>query len=486
MADDKKTKISQKVLNGIIEDKGGTEAQYKSLMSKIAWHESAHTMDPTIKQYGGGPGRGVYQFEGDGTGSNRIYTSAVRAKNYFEMKGWDTPEYISNIIDNGTGDASKLTRDQQDVLFLSDLRMKGGLDLSDYVTGKLTASDIWADHWWIGHGGDQERRQAAIDKFKKSISTLDEKYAYNSDNNFADVKKQTLNNTQERNNIQVDNTATQQPFQFESLKQPDLSQSDISYTQDQSNFYSPSSGIGVVDLPEGQPNGNQPQQADAPPQEEGYLDYIQNYVTQNKLAFGGDTNGQSIMGEFNKFNTGGSHEQNPNGGIPLGINNKGGMNTTEQNETTFDFKEGKYVFSDRFGIDTNMEKSSKDDTAFADGGFITGNCGGPGEPPCPDDKLTKDVNNTTGIDFNVDTANRLFETIPTDGSRTNPNPINFGKYKDVGYFKQGNTINGTNELIPTINNPHSMESMKQLLPYLHDMNPGMQIAYRHVPRGKRK
>lgn len=51
--------------------------------------------------------------------------------------------------------------------------------------------------------------------------------------------------------------------------------------------------------------------------------------------------------QLTEFNEGGSHEQNPFGGVPLGENA-----SVEQGET----KNGKYVYSDRISIDENMAK----------------------------------------------------------------------------------------------------------------------------------
>lgn len=53
------------------------------------------------------------------------------------------------------------------------------------------------------------------------------------------------------------------------------------------------------------------------------------------------------LGFLNSFNEGGSHEDNPNGGVPQGYSGDGSQNTVEQGET----KMGNYVFSDRLVLD---------------------------------------------------------------------------------------------------------------------------------------
>ena len=83
-------------------------------MNKIAYHESAGTMDPTIHQYGGGPGRGLYQFEvGEDQGA------ATAAQRLITQLGY-TPEFLEGFAESGY-DASTLTPEQQQVLFLGNI-----------------------------------------------------------------------------------------------------------------------------------------------------------------------------------------------------------------------------------------------------------------------------------------------------------------------------------------------------------------------------
>jgi hypothetical protein len=59
-----------------------------------------------------------------------------------------------------------------------------------------------------------------------------------------------------------------------------------------------------------------------------------------------------IMPRLTQFNTGGSHEQNPNGGIPQGVAGKNGEpNLVEQGETKFN----NYIFSDRLRLQDPKE-----------------------------------------------------------------------------------------------------------------------------------
>ena len=114
-----------------------------NVLDPIAWHESYNyienpvrnpgiakgaRMNPTQKQIGGGPGRGLFQIEGKrgvnkkdskgkDTGKLDSFDVAInRAKNYFGYKGLSVPSWINNIQD-GT-DAADLPADQQKALAL--------------------------------------------------------------------------------------------------------------------------------------------------------------------------------------------------------------------------------------------------------------------------------------------------------------------------------------------------------------------------------
>jgi hypothetical protein len=70
----------------------------------------------------------------------------------------------------------------------------------------------------------------------------------------------------------------------------------------------------------------------------GYLRYYAN---------GGKLSPSLYLNQFNAFNTGGLHETNPLGGIPQGMGQNGQMNTVEQGEASYNFDDGKYIFSNR-------------------------------------------------------------------------------------------------------------------------------------------
>jgi len=67
------------------------------------------------------------------------------------------------------------------------------------------------------------------------------------------------------------------------------------------------------------------------------------HPSQSMFADGGEIND----GLLNDFNSGGTHEENPNGGISQGVDQEGTENTVEEGETRM----GDYIFSNRLKLD---------------------------------------------------------------------------------------------------------------------------------------
>lgn len=73
-----------------------------------------------------------------------------------------------------------------------------------------------------------------------------------------------------------------------------------------------------------------------------------NYANANWAAMGGELSGMSEEG-VQEITTGGTHEQNPNGGVFVGMGSNGKPNTVEEGEIVVDFPDGKkFVFTNRF------------------------------------------------------------------------------------------------------------------------------------------
>jgi len=100
--------------------------------------------------------------------------------------------------------------------------------------------------------------------------------------------------------------------------------------------------------------------------------------------------------------------------------------------------------------------------------------GGKGEKDLTD-KEVKDINSSTGVNFNNEGANQLFARTSKE---TTPAPsLDFGKYAKAGYFEMGNVDGAKNSvrIKNTSANPHNRESIKPVMSYVRDRNPNSNI-----------
>lgn len=312
-----------KIINQLIKEKGGSREDYLHLMNTIAYHESSHTMDPSIVQKsnnksGIGPGRGKYQFEvGKNAGG---ITAARRARQYYEQKNIPLPEWLIDSTAKEDLDVTELTSEQQDILFLANMRQHPKADFSKVWNKEESLPDFWANYHWAG---EDVHRPARLKSFNSSLNDYNIKKQNNSLPN--PTSKEDVNNSSksifknfnksEQRVIEQDGTRVQQP---KVLNQPN-----------NMNF--------IV--------------------EEGL-----------KMAMGGMSPSNSIPSMhnkvFNSFNEGGLHENNPYGGIPQGTGSNGKMNTVEEGESSFNFEDGKYIFSNRLNGSSSLNQ-------YMDGGLVS-------------------------------------------------------------------------------------------------------------------
>ena len=129
--------------------KRGTTKQLSSLMDSIAFHESKYTAFPdnnyTPKQIGGGPGRGVYQFE-TSKGSNDGLISAKRLKNYLTKIDVVIPKWVDRLSKQDSVDASMLSKDQQDLLFLGKYMEHPTANLANVFSGRQSQANFWGKY----------------------------------------------------------------------------------------------------------------------------------------------------------------------------------------------------------------------------------------------------------------------------------------------------------------------------------------------------
>lgn len=137
----KKKKSSYEILvNKISSDKKIPVNKINDVLYKIAWHETGKTLDPLQKQQGGGPGRGLYQYEPASlkTAINRIY-------NFFKKTGGTTPKWVDTIKSHY--DASRLSPQQQSFIALVDLVERSNFNLTRATSGDKELVDEWGKGW---------------------------------------------------------------------------------------------------------------------------------------------------------------------------------------------------------------------------------------------------------------------------------------------------------------------------------------------------
>ena len=127
----------------------------EQVMDKIAYHESRR--DPQCKQYGGGPGRGLYQFEkGANEGGETAMNRLLRWLHYNEI---DAPAWTRISTKEGV-DASELPKSAQDMMFLGNVRYHPKASFKG-----LTMKDLplwWAKYHWAGPDEQAEERIKAF------------------------------------------------------------------------------------------------------------------------------------------------------------------------------------------------------------------------------------------------------------------------------------------------------------------------------------
>tara|TARA_R100001129_G_scaffold99401_1_gene67923 strand:+ start:1484 stop:2137 length:654 start_codon:yes stop_codon:yes gene_type:complete len=158
------------LLQLIIRDKGGTADQYNQLMDYIAFHETgpAQRMSASAQQKGGGPGRGLFQFEvGENKGGNLAVNRTV---NYLERNNQFVPQWLRELWEGKKSvDVSSLNADQQKMLFLGYHREHPTSDFSKLWSGQQSTADFWLKNHWAGTDNPQEK----LNLFNKSMLAKD-------------------------------------------------------------------------------------------------------------------------------------------------------------------------------------------------------------------------------------------------------------------------------------------------------------------------
>lgn len=182
----------EQALREVVRLKNIDGASVRNLVDSIAYHETGGDIDnQALAQMGGGPARGVMQFE-----PARFQDSVKRARRHYAPSTPEdsniTPEWIRNIptrnlkyknnkvirdkqFQLAQQDITNLTVDQQKALATYDL-LNGPSNLADVTKGKTSVADFWADKWWRGSAS---KRTEQIEHFNRSMQNRDQRAAAN-------------------------------------------------------------------------------------------------------------------------------------------------------------------------------------------------------------------------------------------------------------------------------------------------------------------
>ena len=217
----------EELLQIIIRDKGGTPQDYYDLMDYIAYHEtgpvdSSHPdqrMKPDAKQWRyvdgkwtqDGTGKGLFMFEShEDAGGNM-------ASNYLaqilEAEGIDRPQWLTDIwAGKKSVDASKLTADQQKMLFLAYHRNHPRSNFSELWDGTKDRADWWADYHWSG----TDDVEGHITKFNLSQDSRDAAVAAEKERQEKELKENMAPHISDSNdsNLVPKTEQVEAPFNF--------------------------------------------------------------------------------------------------------------------------------------------------------------------------------------------------------------------------------------------------------------------------------
>jgi len=143
------------LMNSTIEREGGNKQFYEDLMNKISHHESKYPVnkdgvttykynDPSSKQVGGGPGRGLYMFE-EGEDKGGI-TAVNRTYQYMKRNDLRIPEWLNKAYKYKTFDASSVGEYEQRMLFLGNYLEHEKADFNKLVTGAEDVKTFWGKY----------------------------------------------------------------------------------------------------------------------------------------------------------------------------------------------------------------------------------------------------------------------------------------------------------------------------------------------------
>ena len=140
------------------------------------WRNNVGLMEsnnnPSVKQKGGGPGRGKYQYEISEGGSGANKSAVNRFEQYLKNNNLsiaDLPTEDQLELLSSDPDFSKLSPETQDMIFLADKAVAKKSKLDDLVTGKISQDEAWAKWHWKGK---EEDVQSKLNQWQRNVASV--------------------------------------------------------------------------------------------------------------------------------------------------------------------------------------------------------------------------------------------------------------------------------------------------------------------------
>ena len=165
------------ILNSIRDLRGEDVANALSEHAKdVSWVESKNK---NIPQFGGGPARGIYQYEIKGTkdGSGASETALNRFYNYISKNNLSIPlEYedeLKNLSDKNNPDFTELSPELQSQIFYADKAL-GTIPLDKLADWSLSSRDAWVKYHQAGSEKERPDKEEQFDRAMRTRpATLD-------------------------------------------------------------------------------------------------------------------------------------------------------------------------------------------------------------------------------------------------------------------------------------------------------------------------
>ena len=158
------------IKNWFAEEYGADSDAIEGLIGQISKVESDNR---NIPQIGGGPGRGLFQFETK-DGSGAFQSALTRTATLYGKLGKKVPTWVENArkpTHSSYDDATKLSKERQEEVLLADLAMKEVQDtpgLGDELIRKAlesgSAKDLWLQAHWAGKEEDRSGKSKYWDE----------------------------------------------------------------------------------------------------------------------------------------------------------------------------------------------------------------------------------------------------------------------------------------------------------------------------------